>query len=170
MAAGPAATAELPTILVRVDNDARVPPDLLQFAEERAAAVFARIGAGIRWIDQEEVVRGGIRPAFTVVVAVAQGQGDASRFVEALGVAHPSVRRAYVFYDRVADLNIGASRSVPSLLGDVIAHELGHLMLRPPSHSAGGIMRPELEMKSWALQTFTGPQAREVLSRIRTMP
>jgi hypothetical protein len=26
-------------------------------------------------------------------------------------------------------------------LGDVIAHEIGHLLLPPPAHSANGIMR-----------------------------
>jgi hypothetical protein len=42
-------------------------------------------------------------------------------------------------------------------------------MLPVPGHSAGGIMRPELETKSWAVETFTKPQAQEVLSRVRAL-
>jgi hypothetical protein len=169
-AAEPVATATLPVIVVRVDNVAGVLPDYLQFAEGRASEVFARIGARIHWIDQEESVSQHITPSFTVVLVNAEEHGEgASRFVDALGLANPSVRRAHVFYDRITALNVGTPRTIPSLLGDVIAHELGHLMLPPPGHSADGIMRPELETKSWYIKTFTKPQAREVLSRVRAL-
>src|SRR5512138_1140594 len=157
--------------LVRVDNVAAVPPEHVRFAEDRASAVFGRIGATIRWIDQDEAARDRVKALLTVVIVnEEQNQGGgASRFVDALGLANPSVRRAHVFYDRVAALNVGTPRTIPSLLGDVIAHELGHLLLPPPGHSLDGIMRAELETRSWALKTFTAPQAREVLSRLRTL-
>lgn len=167
-AAGPAATADLPAIVVRVDNLGGVLPDHLQFAEQRASEIFARIGARIRWIDQEASVSQHITPSFTVLLVDAPVEGT-SRFVDALGFAHPGVRRAYVFCDRIAALNVGTPRTIPSLLGDVIAHELGHLMLPAPGHSADGIMRPELETKSWTVKTFTTPQAQEVLSRVRAL-
>ena len=166
LVAEPVATGDLPAIVVRVDNLVGVLPDDLQFAEGRTSEVFARIGARIRWIDQEESASQHITPAFTVVVENAEGKG-ASLLIDALGLAHPGVRRAYVFYDRIAALNVGTTRTIPSLLGDVIAHELGHLMLPLPGHTADGIMRPEVETKSWHVKTFTKPQAREVLSRVR---
>jgi hypothetical protein len=167
-AAKPVAPADLPAIVVRVDNLAGVLQDDLQFAEGRASEIFGRIGAAIRWIDQQQSISQHITPSFIVVVENAQGEGE-SLFVDALGLAHPGVRRAYVFYDRIAALSVGTPRTILSLLGDVIAHELGHLMLPPPGHSADGIMRPGLETKSWAVKTFTKPQAREVLSRIRAL-
>ena len=168
-AAGPAATAELPAIVVRVDNLAGVLPGHLQFAEERASRIFALIGARIRWIDQEASVSQHITPSFAVVLLVDSPAEATSRFADALGFAHSGVRRAYVFYDRIAALNVGTPRTIPSLLGDVIAHELGHLMLPAPGHSAAGIMRPELETKSWTVMTFTKSQAQEVLSRVRAL-
>ena len=172
-AAEPIMTADLPAAVVRVDNLAGVLPDHLQFAEARASDVFARIGATIRWIDQEGSVSQRVMPSFTVILVNgdgAKGSGQlASVFVDALGLANPSVRRAHVFYDRVAALNEGTPRTIPSLLGDVIAHELGHLLLPPPGHSWDGIMCPGLETKSWAVKTFTKPQAREVLSRVRAL-
>lgn len=167
-AAEPDKAAELPTIVVRIDNNVGMLPDYLQFAERRASEVFALIGARIRWVDQEEAASQHVTPPFTVLLVNAQGDRT-SRFADALGLAHPGVRRAYVFYDRIAALNVGASKTIPILVGDVFAHELGHLMLSPPGHSAGGIMRPELETKSWHLETFTKPQAREVLSRVRAL-
>ena len=105
-AAGPAATADLPAIVVRVDNLGGVLPDHLQFAEQRASEIFARIGARIRWIDQEASVSQHITPSFTVLLVDAPVEGT-SRFVDALGFAHPGVRRAYVFCDRIAALNVG---------------------------------------------------------------
>jgi hypothetical protein len=160
-----------PTIVVRVDNLAGVPADIVQFAENRAAAIFGRIGARIRWIDQETAIREGIRARFSVVLVNAQNSvGRASVFVEALGLADPTVRRAHVFYDRAAALNVRATRTIPSLLGDVMAHELGHLLLSPPGHSSDGIMRPGVEVKLWALETFTKSQALEVMSRLRQLP
>ena len=167
-AAQPNGTADLPAIVVRVDDLVGIRMDDLQFAERRASEVFARIGARIRWIDQEESVSQQVTPSFTVVVENGEGKG-ASLLVDALGLAHASVRRAFVFYDRIAALNVGTPRTIWSLLGDVIAHELGHLMLPPPGHSADGIMRPELETKSWYVETFTKPQARDVLSQIRAL-
>ena len=169
-AAKPVASADLPAVVVRVDNLADVLPDYLQFAERWASDVFSGIGVRICWIDQEESASQHIPPSFTVVLVNADEHGElASRFVDALGLANPSVRRAHVFYDRITALNVRATRTIPSLLGDVIAHELGHLMLPPPGHSSDGIMRPGLETQSWSVETFTKPQAREVLRRVRAM-
>jgi hypothetical protein len=95
LAAEPVAIWDLPAIVVRVDNLVGVLPDDLQFAEGRASEVLARIGARIRWIDEEESVSQHITPSFTVVVENAEGKG-ASLLIDALGVAHPGVRRAYV--------------------------------------------------------------------------
>jgi len=156
-----------PVIVVRVDNLGGVRADHLQVAEDRASAIFSRIGVRMRWVDQEETVRDGLTPTFTIVIVGGKkGSRLRSAFVDALGLATPTTRRAHIFYDRVAALNAGTQRTIPSLLGHIIAHELGHLVVAPPGHSVDGIMRPELETKSWALRTFTGTQAREIRSRL----
>jgi len=48
----------------------------------------------------------------------------------------------------------------------VIAHELGHLMLPSLRHSARGIMRSGVDVHPRALETFTDPQARQIVSRL----
>jgi hypothetical protein len=53
--------------------------------------------------------------------------------------------RANVFYDyarRIAHEDC-ADYEAPILLGSVIVHEIGHLLLDPEGHSATGIMQPE---------------------------
>jgi len=157
-----------PTAVVRVDNLAAVRADDLRFAEKRAAAVFGAIGALVIWIDEDLAVRTGIRAPFTLVLMDAEkSAGQASLLVDALGFAEPQVRRAYVFHDRIHALNVRSPPSIPSILGDVMAHELGHLLLPPPGHSADGIMRPGVTITLRATDTFTKTQAREILSRLR---
>lgn len=158
------------TIIVRVENVAALRPGDLHFATDRAAEVFARIGVEIRFIDPLQVVSAGLRPVFTVVIANADAApGDASLYIDALGVARPTVRRAHVFYDRIAALNARSPRPIPTILGDVIAHELGHLMLSSRAHAMEGIMRAGVDMKEVTATTFTKSQAREILARVREL-
>jgi hypothetical protein len=53
-----------------------------------------------------------------------------------------------VFFDRIerADQNFGTG--VPAVIGTVIAHELGHLLLGSQAHSSQGIMRPVWDARS----------------------
>jgi len=67
---------------------------------------------------------------------------------EALGFALPCPEDlagcyAEVFYQRISDWASGAEISAYQLLGHAMAHEVGHLLLGPNSHSRDGIMRPQ---------------------------
>jgi len=157
----------MPTAVVRLDNVALVRADYLDFAESRAAEVFGRIGVRVTWIDEETAFREHLRPPFTVVL-INSGVQILARpaVVDALGFADPTVSRAHVIYDRLEALTARSPRSAASLLGDVIAHELGHLMLPSPKHSARGIMRSGVEVHTRPLETFTDPQARLIVSRL----
>jgi hypothetical protein len=162
-----AADDETPTVVVRLDNLALVPTDDLDFAESRAAAVFSRIGVRVTWINAETAVRDHVRPPFTVIL-IKSGTDLVVRpaIVDALGFADPSVSRAHVIYDRVEALTARSQLSTASLLGDVIAHELGHLMLPATGHSNRGIMRSGVDVHVHAMETFTSPQARQIVSRL----
>jgi len=158
---------DTPTAVVRLDNIALVPVDYLDFAESRAAEVFSRIGVHVTWIDEDTAFREHLRPPFTVVL-INSGTQLLARpaVVDALGFADPGVSRAHVIYDRVEALTARTQLSAASLLGDVIAHELGHLMLRVPGHSASGIMRSGINLRVRAMETFTASQAKEIVTRL----
>ena len=66
---------------------------------------------------------------------------------ETVGFAIPGSQAANVIYERIRQ--IARRRHVASglLLGYVIAHELGHLLLPAHSHSSSGLMRPDLDME-----------------------
>jgi hypothetical protein len=86
--------------------------------------------------------------------------------------------RANVFYDyamRIANED-GAPYETPEILGSVIVHEIGHLLLDPQAHSATGIMQPEwrreqLDQIMKSRLVFTPAQAKiireEVAIRLR---
>ena len=159
-----------PSAVVRVDNLVAIRPEDLRFAQDRAGAVFNSIGARIVWIDTDTAVRQRMRAAFTLVLVASDTSSEQTWLVaEALGVAAPPVRRAHVFYDRIATLNTRASGGILTILGDVMAHELGHLLLPLPGHSAWGIMRPNVTTNIAPPATFSKSQAGEILCRLRLL-
>lgn len=69
-----------------------------------------------------------------------------------------------VFYDRVMELHANWNVGLQDILGSVIAHELGHLLLGSNSHASAGIMRAhwqgeELRRLSRGNLWFTSVQA-----------
>jgi hypothetical protein len=169
-AAGREADPEL-RITVRMDDKAGVQGAVLRLAEARAADVFAMSGVGVDWLDGEEANRRKILAPYTVLI-MAEAPSQLKAAMEGLGTdvmgqGAPFVGRAYIYYDRVLHLRPTPPRDFITTLGDVIAHELGHLIL-PPGHSPVGIMRPSINMTSRRVETFTKDEAskiRELLHR-----
>jgi hypothetical protein len=162
-----------PTAVVRVDNPGAVPADRLQFAEGRAGEIFRRIDIRVTWVDAQTAIREEekIVARYTVVLTDQRFENLGQGLVDdALGRAAPFARRAYVYYDRIAATQIGEPRTVGSILGDVIAHELGHLMLPSLDHSFTGIMRPNVSADSSWIETFNAAQARQIRTRLRQAP
>ena len=78
-----------------------------------------------------------------------------------LGQAHPPSGRASIFCDRIATMP-GAPTYFANPLGDIIAHEVGHLLLGANSHTRSGIMRPNTDVRALPLQSFEKTQARTI--------
>jgi hypothetical protein len=142
----------------------------LKFAKERAAAVFAMKGVTVDWIDGTEANRLNVVAPY-MILNMAEAPARLKAQMENLGMdvmgqGAPLVGRAYIYYDRVLKLNPAPPRDVITTLGDVIAHELGHLML-PAGHSNVGIMRPSINMTSRRLETFTEVEAAQIRERVQ---
>jgi hypothetical protein len=169
VAAGQDAELEL-RITVRVYDKAGVQGAALTYAEARAARVFAMIGVNVDWVDGNEANRLNLVAPYTILI-MAEAPPTLKAAMKKLGTdvmgqGAPSVARAYIYYDRVLQLRVVPPRDVTTTLGDVIAHELGHLML-PPGHSNLGIMRPSINMRSRSLETFTEAEAANVRGSVR---
>jgi hypothetical protein len=168
-AAGRGAEPEL-RITVRVDDKAGVQGVYLKFAKQRAAEVFALRGVKLDWIDGLEANRLKVVAPYTVLImteAPASLKAEMKRLgMDVMGQGAPLVGRAYIYYDRVLKLNPVPPRDIITTLGDVIAHELGHLML-PTGHSNVGIMRPDINMTSRRLETFTDVETAHIREHLR---
>jgi hypothetical protein len=135
-------------------------------AEAVAAALFARIGIGIRWRGLSDC------PQDAVEVIVVKNTPTAL-MPNAAGYARPlDGRHAVVFLDRVA--SVVTPDKVPDLLGYAIAHEIAHVLEGPGTrHSGRGVMRErwsaeDLQMMGWGALSFT-PEDVERISHGREL-
>src|SRR5262245_66385177 len=73
---------------------------------------------------------------------------------------------AFVLSDRVEGSASSHHVSISRVLGEVIAHELGHLLLPANSHSERGIMHDVWNLRSGLLEYFTTAQAEMIRRRL----
>jgi len=168
-----------PAIMIAVYNDAKVPETDLAKAEKEAAQVFARAGVNVIWAN-----RSGSSPTRTRFVKEAKGivclflhivrePLTATGDVFGMAFVDPDAIGEYidVFYGRIQGFG-NETLDTAGVLGHVIAHEIGHLLLGVQSHSRLGIMQPhwyggELRKASRGNLLFTPEQSEAMRERIR---
>jgi hypothetical protein len=85
---------------------------------------------------------------------------------QTLGFAESGTRDATVLYDRVKKFARRYHINCGVMLGYVIAHELGHLLLPPKSHSVEGVMRGMIDLQlAAAKQLRFTPEQGELMRR-----
>jgi hypothetical protein len=82
------------------------------------------------------------------MIRIVQEPATTDQPPNALGLAMPNIgqgNRGAVFLKRIQEKvrASGGQITLPTLLGCVIAHEIGHLLLRTTSHTSEGIMRAD---------------------------
>jgi hypothetical protein len=163
--AGAAPQREVRDLTVAVALYAAVDPKTMTEAEGIASEVYRRAGIEIQWVEPSSY-----EGAATLYVNVLSQDMAAPFYVsdETVGFAIPGSRAANVIYERIRQ--IARRRHVASglLLGYVIAHELGHLLLPAHSHSSSGLMRPDLDMERAATKKlrFSADQVALILERL----
>jgi hypothetical protein len=139
-------------VLVHVNNRASVSPQVLALAQHDVIEIYRDIGVEVVWAEATTVSPANRPLEIEIVTAApptvaAKVMGIAVRDSMTVGG-----RLAYVFYDRIRD--VGQRSHFPAvtahILGAVIAHELGHLLL-PYGHSPTGLMRGD-----WGEQELQG--------------
>ena len=134
--AGPARAAE-PRLTVGVCNYAKVPEQILRPAAAAAEDIFRKAGVDSEWILREAEPD---RPV-QLNVRVLHGRSRNVQAPDAFGaalVAGTSSNLADVFYGLVEDRAF-TGPDISMLLANVMAHEVGHLLLGA-KHSPRGIM------------------------------
>jgi hypothetical protein len=143
-----------------------VAPEVLVAAESVAADVYRDIGIAIDWIHNGcSAAEGRLSVSF-----VSRGMANIDVSDYTLGFAESGTLDATVLYDRVRTFARRYRVRYEVLLGYAMAHEVGHLLLPPRSHSAEGVMRAtiNLEMASERRLRFTAEQGTLIASRLKT--
>jgi hypothetical protein len=147
--------AKNPQVSVSVYDDARVSDETLARAEGEAARIFSRAGLDVRWSNCTATEKDGCGAALNetgdgvhlVLRITPKIRGTISDI--AFGVAYlgsdGNGRYGDVFWERVKDLQENSKGDGALLLGGVMAHEMGHLLLGSNAHAVSGIMRAQWE-------------------------
>ena len=147
------------TLVLHVINYAALSRDVLDETKARVARVYEVIGVRTVWVDGERSAdqRNDGRLHLTILLLspdMAEKKISAEGLkAGVLGQAHQRSGRASIFCERIGTMP-GAPTYFPIPLGDVIAHEVGHLVLGSNSHSRSGIMRAHTNVHTIHLQTF----------------
>ena len=158
----PIAAQDRPLYMTIVVQDlAGLSPTVIKEAETVVTRIYSQIGVDITWrnivgfeeptaidqaadvVDAESIIHVGLLSA--------EMERRARPDRATLGMAIPGARLVRVFVDRVEFLARGAQEDVGDVLGHVIAHEIGHVLLGPNAHSTAGLMAASLDLPRIAL-------------------
>jgi hypothetical protein len=145
-----------------------VPDAFMRLAQAVTGEVYRDIGIELTWADNE------CHPGNDVFAVNITSRDMAATLVSdhTLGFAESGTREATVLYDRVGRFARRYHINRGVMLGYVMAHELGHLLLPPNSHSAAGVMRAmiDLQLASERHLRFTPEQGAVILHRLEALP
>jgi hypothetical protein len=173
---------------IKIYDYARVPAASLSAAREIVSRTYGTIGVRTEWIGlirprektvhvRGEEARAAELGQVTLIILTPQMAARGHIAADVLGFAAvPEFgmgRIAYVIYDRVREAASDARSNEVDLLGFVMAHEIGHLLLPRGVQSAAGPMKGHLErrdlqqldVRKMAFSAVEARQIRDLLDR-----
>jgi hypothetical protein len=143
---GWAEKSQNPHLTVFVAERAGTSVHALAEAERNAARVFHQAGVDVEWINcddkQQEPACGKVSQADLIVHLVPRARTLTGDIFGVAFVENNAGVYADVFVDSIQSLREQDSAiSLSPILGSVLAHEVGHLLLGTNAHSREGIMQ-----------------------------
>ena len=171
-----AQTPERPSLRVVMINHDGIAPEILSKAQAETSRIYAAAGVDVYWQDAFRRPSDAPKNRLTMLLvregAIRVVAGRAEVMGIAPGAEGVSGRIAYAFYARIERFARKHRLNVSSILGHVMAHELGHLLLAYGVHSYDGIMQADwgsdraLEALDRRQLTFTKEQAAWLQDRL----
>ncbi|SRR5260221_7563735 len=172
----------LVNLTVSVFNDAGASPSVMSQAQRRATLILRRAGITLVWLDcgapHHPPPNSGCSDLsfpqhLSVRLVSASGPASADTFGQTFQNAAGEGNYALVYFGSLKSSNTTEVIRIGDLLGCVIVHELGHLLLGPDSHSAAGLMSAvwqanELRQASQGILFFTNNQQDRIRARCST--
>ena len=150
------------TLDLQMKSEVRVPAHVLKIAQDEVTRIFAAAGLAARWTDTS-------RRVTVRIVAQVLGYDRATSPVMGVAQRTPNGLTAQIFFKQVQDFAYTYEVDLGTMLGHVIAHEIGHLLLPANAHSPTGVMQRHWDkaLARDAVQgslTFTEAQAARLRS------
>lgn len=180
LARGGEPTKDNSQVTVFVNDSANAPEQIVLAAERNAGRIFHNAGVGVEWVNcgaqdgnlsQTQCRDHIMSPGLVVrIIPHARTLGD-----DIFGVSfvdHDAGTYADLFFEPIEQLHqLNRAISLAPILGDVLAHELGHLLLGSNAHSRDGIMQPhwtreQLHRVAMGQMRFSKEQAARMRTRI----
>ena len=164
------AASERVRIGIRLSQRSDTPHWVISQAQEIVSAVFSGAGVDVLWADDQTSPD---ELMLTVMLAAdAPAKSLTSMKVLAVAIAPDTGcgRIAYAIWPRVQAFARAERVSEAAVLGRVLAHEVGHLLLGQQAHSDRGIMRASWNQRDFTAiadrAAFTPEQAARIRQRI----
>ena len=171
------AASERPLLVIHVDDRVGVAAEDLAAATRRVDEIFADAGVSVIWkegrfpasvLGAPNRSDGASHVALMLVTNTDRPLADATGCVLGFAAKRPAV--AYAYYNRILDQAQVRPIDTRVLLSRVIAHELGHVLLPPNSHSSHGIMRASIDLERQHSDRFVRDQARAIRGAVAALP
>lgn len=156
-------------LVICLHSYADVPRSELQPALDQTARAFRAVGVRTEWRDSP-AGQWSTRPC-ELTLLLLSGEMTAHKALvdqidsRVLGSSVPAAGRAWIFMDRVAAVSARAGLKLSDILGQVITHELGHLVLLDRADGMG-IMREHLQVTGAGSFRFTVSQGEQMRRRL----
>jgi hypothetical protein len=172
---GPAETVESLTLRLYLHNHAQISRAVVIRAEKEVTRIYRGFGVTTVWVDGESAPPAG-RDLELIVIINSKMAEQRPSVSEVMGRAPGSRvqqgRIAFAYYEPVERFARAYDVDVAVVLGYVMAHEIGHLLLPFGTHSKTGVMRghwdtPQVRNAVLGQLQFTAEQAALIRLKLR---
>ena len=164
---------------VAIYDYAALPPPVLDRAKGVATKIYGRIRVSVTWLEDSQIAAAVATttaacldsPTPLLHLRLLGRSLNSRRPTGDLGFAFSGGTLASVLVERIQYAAKSKSLDVGDLLGVIMAHEIGHLLLPPDSHSTG-LMAPKIDLfliEHGGL-SFGPRHASMIRARIASMP
>jgi hypothetical protein len=146
---------------------------VLDRAKSHVTFIYQVAGIDIDWFDRDDprlLDPEILKSLVTVTLYSAEMANRSPDRESVVGKAPPGGRTVKVLYERLEDIWGGRLGKAALLLGNVIAHEIGHLVLPRGTHSPVGLMVEQMNITvaTTRLLFFTPEQMKMIRSTLST--
>ena len=167
-------------VRIRIHDYANIQDAALARAQEVVRGMYGEIGVRTHWLDSlrgpngavDDVVAPDCPPSDLNIIILTSAMANRAVIPDAI-IGFAAVERgvggrvAFLIYDRIRSFASNADMDDMRMMGIVMAHEIGHLLLAHQSHSDTGLMRGHWQQSEFRADRpidlqFSIPQAAEI--------